>query len=91
MKQFGFSMELPDGKKLTCLGDEPCSPRCEGYARESDYLLTEAFCLDGESGRYHPHEINHSTVKGRRPALRKTGGQDPPALAHGGGSSQRAP
>ncbi len=63
MKQFGFSMELPDGKKLTCLGDEPCSPRCEGYARGSDYLLTEAFCLDGESGRYHPHEINHSTVK----------------------------
>ncbi len=62
-KQFGFSMELEDGKKLTCCGDEPFN-LCEmPYAEGSDWLLHEAFCLYGQADHYHPYEKNHSTVK----------------------------
>ncbi|MFQ7174204.1 MAG: MBL fold metallo-hydrolase [Thomasclavelia ramosa] len=43
-KQFGFSIELDDGK-LTCLGDEPFNELCYQYAVDSKWLLSEAFCL----------------------------------------------
>lgn len=42
-KQFGFSMELGDGKKLTCCGDEPYNEANESYAKDSTWLLHEAF------------------------------------------------
>ena len=62
-KQFGFMMELEDGRKLTCCGDEPCSPHGEEYARGSDLMLHEAFCLYGDRDIFHPYEKSHSTVK----------------------------
>lgn len=42
-KQFGFSLELADGR-LTCCGDEPYQPWEEAYVRDSKWLLHEAFC-----------------------------------------------
>ncbi len=60
--QFGFTMEK-DGEKLTCLGDEPYNPLCEGYVKNSDWLLCEAFCLYAERERFKPYEKHHSTVK----------------------------
>lgn len=60
--QFGFTVEK-DGKKLTCLGDEPYNPLCEGYVTNSDWLLCEAFCLYAERERFKPYEKHHSTVK----------------------------
>ena len=33
------------------------------YAENSTWLMHEAFCLESESDRYHPHLIAHSTVK----------------------------
>lgn len=61
-KQFGFSADLC-GKKFVCCGDEPVSARGEAYAKNADWLLTEAFCLYGEADRFKPYEKHHSTVK----------------------------
>lgn len=62
-KQFGFSMELGDGKKLTCCGDEPYNEENESYAKDSTWLLHEAFCLYGQADIFKPYEKHHSTVK----------------------------
>lgn len=62
-KQFGFSMLLPDGGKLTCCGDEPYHDCEEIHAKGSTWLLHEAFCLYAEAEKYHPYEKHHSTVK----------------------------
>lgn len=61
-KQFGFSL-VKNGKKITCLGDEPYMDAEEVYARNADYLMSEAFCLYEERDVFHPYEKNHSTVK----------------------------
>ena len=62
-KQFGFSLRLNNGLKLTCLGDEPYNPLCEQYVKGCDWLLSEAFCLYAERDKYKPYEKHHSTVK----------------------------
>lgn len=63
LKQFGFTMTLTNGQKLTCLGDEPYNPLCEPYVTGSDWLLCEAFCLHREADIFKPYEKHHSTVK----------------------------
>lgn len=62
-KQFGFSMALDNGKRLTCCGDEPYQPHEEPYVKGCTWLLHEAFCLHSEAELFHPYEIHHSTVK----------------------------
>lgn len=62
-RQFGFSLKLKNGKRLTCMGDEPYNPLCEGYIKGSDWLLSEAFCLYGDREKFKPYEKHHSTVK----------------------------
>ncbi|MDD3277668.1 MAG: MBL fold metallo-hydrolase [Lachnospiraceae bacterium] len=62
-KQFGFSMELDHGEKLTCCGDEPYNKLEEKYARNSKWLLHEAFCLFSQADLFSPYEKHHSTVK----------------------------
>lgn len=62
-RQYGFSMELTPGEKLTCCGDEPCHPCEERYVQGSKWLLHEAFCLSAEADRFHPYEKHHSTVQ----------------------------
>ncbi|MCI9103573.1 MAG: MBL fold metallo-hydrolase [Lachnospiraceae bacterium] len=61
--QFGFTMELSDGRKLACAGDEPCQPLCESCIAGSSWLLHEAFCLYGDREEFKPYEKHHSTVK----------------------------
>ncbi len=61
--QYGFRMEIGNGKYLTCAGDEPLSPDCESYARGSEWLLHEAFCLYSQADVFDPYEKHHSTVK----------------------------
>lgn len=61
-KQFGFRAELPGGKTLACLGDEPYSPTCEQYVRGVDWMLSEAFCLYKDRERFRPYEKSHSTA-----------------------------
>lgn len=62
-KQYGFCMDLGNGKKLTCCGDEPYDACEEKYARNSEWLLHEAFCLYSERDIFDPYEKHHSTVK----------------------------
>lgn len=62
-KQFGFRMRLGSGKNLTFLGDEPYNPLCRNYVENSEWLLSEAFCLYSERDIFKPYEKHHSTVK----------------------------
>ncbi|MFQ9865979.1 MAG: MBL fold metallo-hydrolase [Bilophila wadsworthia] len=50
-------------QKLSCLGDEPCTPRGRKYAAGSGWLLSEAFCLYADRDRFKPYEKHHSTVR----------------------------
>ena len=62
-RQFGFSVQLPDGQVLVCLGDEDCHTDCEHYVYGADWLLTEGHCLDQDIKYYNPRSLNHSTVR----------------------------
>lgn len=61
LKQFGFTMQLPDGGKLCFAGDEPIHSACECQAEHADWLLSEAFCLYADRERYRPYEKHHVT------------------------------
>lgn len=61
--QYGYTLDLGRGRRLTCFGDEPCQKQKESYARGSTWLFHEAFCLDGQAEIFHPYEKHHSTVK----------------------------
>ncbi|ARD68046.1 MBL fold metallo-hydrolase [Eubacterium limosum] len=63
LKQFGFTTMLKTGQKLTCLGDEPFNPLCKKYVLDTDWLLSEAFCLYSERDIFDPYEKHHSTVR----------------------------
>ena len=62
-QQYGFTMPLENGEKLTCLGDEPFNPACRSYAESAGWLLSEAFCLYADRDRFRPYEKHHSTAK----------------------------
>jgi len=62
-KQFGYRMELENGRCFTCCGDEPLTEPVEKYAIESDWMLHEAFCLNSLADIFDPYEKHHSTVK----------------------------
>ncbi len=62
-KQFGFTMDLGNGEKLTCCGDEPFNESTRRYAQGSKWLLHEAFCLDSQADIFKPHQKHHSTMK----------------------------
>ena len=75
-KQFGFCMELENGQKLTCCGDEPYNPCEEKYAKGSKWLLHEAFCLYSQADIFDPYEKHHSTVKDACELAEKLGVQN---------------
>jgi ribonuclease Z len=60
--QFGFQMKTRD-KVFTFLGDEPCSDNSIEFVKNSDLLLSEAFCLYSEREIHKPYMYHHSTVK----------------------------
>ena len=60
--QFGFSLDLGQGRHLVCTGDEPCQPVSHPYVRNCDWLVHEAYCLESEAKRFHAYERFHSTV-----------------------------
>lgn len=62
-KQYGFTMEYAEGKRLTCLGDEPYNEAVAKYVQGSTWLLHEAYCLYSEAAIYEPYEKHHSTVR----------------------------
>ena len=60
-KQFGFMLELDEGK-LCCCGDEPYRDCEHSYAAGAKWLLHEAFCLSYEADEFKPYEKHHTTV-----------------------------
>ena len=62
MTQFGFSTRLNSGKRLVCLGDEPCNEQTHSYVKGADWLLAEAFCLYAQRDTFKPYEKHHSTA-----------------------------
>lgn len=63
VRQYGFSMELPDGGRLVSCGDEPARPAAEPYTRGAKYLMHEAFCLEDEGWLAARRGKYHSTVE----------------------------
>ena len=61
--QFGFSMNLAGGRKLTCCGDEPFCEKNKEYVSGSAWLMHEAFCLHSQADIFNPYSMHHSTVK----------------------------
>lgn len=61
-RQFGFSMQLSDGERLVCCGDEPYRACEEKYARGCKWLMHEAFCLYSQADVFLPYQKKHSTV-----------------------------
>lgn len=62
-KQFGYVMDLQEGEKLVCCGDEPLTPQCLKYAENAKWLLHEAFCLYSQADNFDPYKKHHSSVK----------------------------
>ena len=62
-KQYGFTLDIGNGDKFTCCGDEPYNDAERPYAENSKWLLHEAFCLYSQADRFSPYEKHHSTVK----------------------------
>lgn len=61
-KQFGFRAELPNGKSLACLGDEPFNESCTKYVAGCEWMMHEAFCLHADTDKFRPYEKHHSTA-----------------------------
>lgn len=61
-KQFGFRAQLPCGRVLVCLGDEPYNEANRSYVEHADWLMCEAFCLYKDRDVFKPYEKNHSTA-----------------------------
>ena len=62
-KQYGFTLQLENGKKFTFIGDEYYR-ECEyPYAKDADWFLHEAFCLYRDRDIFRPYEKYHATVK----------------------------
>lgn len=62
-KQYGFTLRLKNGEKLTFTGDEPFNAKNMQQLKGSDWLLHEAFCLASQTEIFKPYEKHHSTVK----------------------------
>lgn len=62
-KQYGFTMNIQNKIKFTCVGDEPYNEKEFEYVKNSDWLMHEAFCLYKEKEIFKPYEKHHSTVK----------------------------
>lgn len=62
-KQYGFRLDSNDGKILVCNGDESLNEANFDLVKDADFLIHEAFCLDGEKNLKKPYEKGHGTAK----------------------------
>lgn len=60
--QYGFRMNIDNGRTLACLGDEPYNEACRKYVENADWLMHEAFCLNDDADIFKPYEKHHSTA-----------------------------
>lgn len=62
-KLYGFETTFDNGKTLVFLGDETLNEELYDLVKDKDYVMHEAFCLDGDKEIFKPYEKKHSTVK----------------------------
>lgn len=62
-KQFGYRLRFANRHSLVCLGDEPYNERCRAFVEKTDWLVSEAFCLEADKERFRAAEKNHGTVR----------------------------
>lgn len=61
--QTGFTLILPSGRRVVCLGDEAVT-RCNmHYACGASWLLCGAYCRYADRDTFHPYEKHHFTVR----------------------------
>lgn len=62
--QYGFSMNIDNGKKFTFIGDEFCKENTKKYIENSEWLFADAYMCGLEAENYNPIKKHcHSTVK----------------------------
>ena len=61
--QYGFVIDLGDGKTLACCGDETFNDACAPAVAGSTYFMHEAFCLFAQADIFEPYEKGHSTAR----------------------------
>ena len=83
-KQYGFTLDMGNGDKFTCCGDEPYNDAERPYAENSKWLLHEAFCLYSQADRFSPYEKHHSTVKDACELAERITCTKPPPLPYRG-------
>lgn len=62
-KQYGFRIDMINGKVLVCNGDERMSVSNYDIVRNADFLIHEAFCLESEKEIKQPYKKGHVTAK----------------------------
>ena len=61
--QYGFKVNMSNGKSLACNGDETYNEANYDLLKDADYFIHEAFCLESEREEKYPHKIGHATSK----------------------------
>ena len=61
-EQIGFTLTLPSGRTLCCMGDESIKADNAAEAGGADTLVCGAFCLKADAHIFHPYEKHHLTV-----------------------------
>ena len=61
--QFGIVVDLGEGRRLVCNGDETFNDECAPIAEGATWFMHEAFCLYSQADVFKPYEKGHSTAK----------------------------
>lgn len=61
--QFGFHLVYDGDKRLMFMGDEPYRGDADDLIRDSDWLISEAYCLYQDRERLTPYKYHHGTVR----------------------------
>lgn len=61
--QFGFHLVYEGGKRLMYMGDEPYRGDADDLIENSDWLISEAYCLYKDRDWLTPYKYHHGTVR----------------------------
>ncbi len=61
--QYGYKMNLKNGRLLVFTGDEALNDRTMEEGKEADWLLREVLCCYEEETVFHAYEKKHATLK----------------------------
>lgn len=61
--QYGYTMELKNGKRLVFTGDEPLKADSIEIGYKADWLLREVLCCYDDEKKFQAYKKKHATVK----------------------------